>query len=91
MKHKTITCLLISVALLVGATHSKACTSIIVSGKVTPDGRPYIFKNRDTHDLDNLAIQIQGSHYRFIGIVAAIAVKTLPKGALVEIEVIAEV
>ena len=71
MKHKTITCLLISVALLVGATHSKACTSIIVSGKVTPDGRPYIFKNRDTHDLDNLAIQIQGSHYRFIGIVAA--------------------
>ena len=65
MKHKTITCLLISVALLVGATHSKVCTSIIVSGKVTPDGRPYIFKNRDTHDLDNLAIQIP-DFYRWI-------------------------
>jgi len=72
MQHKIITKLLIiSVALLSGATHSKACTSIIVSGKVTPDGRPYIFKNRDTHDLDNLAVQIQGSRYRFIGIVAA--------------------
>jgi len=70
MKHLTITCLLVSAALLGGAAHSNACTSIIVSGKVTPDGRPYIFKNRDTHDLDNLAIQIQGPRYRFIGIVA---------------------
>ena len=70
MKQLAITCLLVSAALLAGAAHSKACTSIIVSGKVTPDGRPYIFKNRDTHDLDNLAIQIQGSRYRFIGIVA---------------------
>ena len=70
MKQLAITCLLVSAALLGGAAHSNACTSIIVSGKVTPDGRPYIFKNRDTHDLDNLAIQIQGSRYRFIGIVA---------------------
>lgn len=70
MKHLAITCLLVSAALLGGAAHSNACTSIIVSGKVTPDGRPYIFKNRDTHDLDNLAIQIQGPRYRFIGIVA---------------------
>ena len=70
MKHLAITCLLVSAALLGGAAHSNACTSIIVSGKVTPDGRPYIFKNRDTHDLDNLAIQILGPRYRFIGIVA---------------------
>lgn len=70
MKHLAITCLLVSAALLRGAAHSNACTSIIVSGKVTPDGRPYIFKNRDTHDLDNLAIQIKGPRYRFIGIVA---------------------
>ena len=70
MKHLAITCLLVSAALLGGAAHSNACTSIIVSGKVTSDGRPYIFKNRDTHDLDNLAIQIQGPRYRFIGIVA---------------------
>ncbi|MBQ4450528.1 MAG: acyl-CoA--6-aminopenicillanic acid acyl-transferase [Prevotella sp.] len=63
--------LLMSAALLWGAVYSNACTSIIVSGKVTPDGRPYIFKNRDTHDQNNLAIQLQGSRYRFIAIVAA--------------------
>ena len=63
--------LLISAAFLWSAAYSYACTSIIVSGKVTPDGRPYIFKNRDTHDQNNLAIQLQGSRYRFIAIVAA--------------------
>lgn len=71
MKHIAFIHIFICAALLGGAAHSNACTSIIVSGKVTPDGRPYIFKNRDTQDLDNLAIQIQGPRYRFIGIVAA--------------------
>lgn len=49
----------------------QACTSIIVSGKVTPDGRPYIFKNRDTPDVDNLEIIMQGSKYTFLATVAA--------------------
>lgn len=71
MKRFTISLFLLYAALWWGVAYSNACTSIIVSGKVTPDGRPYIFKNRDTGDLDNLAIQIQGSRYRFIGIVAA--------------------
>lgn len=71
MKRFSIIIILFYAAFLWGAAYSDACTSIIVSGKVTPDGRPYIFKNRDTRDLDNLAIQIQGSRYRFIGIVAA--------------------
>ena len=48
MKFFASICLLMTVALLTGATKSAACTSVIVSGKVTPDGRPYIFKNRDT-------------------------------------------
>lgn len=26
----------------------KACTSVLVSGKVSKDGRPFILKNRDT-------------------------------------------
>ena len=71
MKHKTITCLLISVALLVGATHSKACTSIIVSCR---------------HELCLAEFFAEPFPAR-----SAVAVKTLPKGALVEIEVIAEV
>ena len=70
MKHYSISCLLLGVPLLVGATSSHACTSVIVSGKVTPDGRPYIFKNRDTPNQDNLVVSVQGSLYRFIAIVA---------------------
>ena len=49
-----------------GALPSVACTSVIVSGKVTPDGRPYIFKNRDTPNQDNLVVSVQGRIYRFL-------------------------
>lgn len=70
MKFFASICLLMTVALLTGATKSAACTSVIVSGKVTPDGRPYIFKNRDTPNQDNLVVTVQGSRYRFIAIVA---------------------
>lgn len=48
-----------------------ACTSVIVSGRVTKDGRPLIFKNRDTSTLHNLTIVVQGSRYRYIGLVNA--------------------
>lgn len=58
-----------SVALFGVATPSYACTSVIVSGKVTPDGRPYIFKNRDTPNQDNLVVTVQGKRYRFVAIV----------------------
>ncbi len=48
-----------------------ACTSFMVSGRVTPDGRPLMFKNRDTGNQDNLMVSIKGEKYRFIGIVSA--------------------
>lgn len=69
MKYFAHILMLMTVALLGGATKSVACTSVIVSGKVTPDGRPYIFKNRDTPNQDNLVVSVQGSKYRFIAIV----------------------
>ena len=49
----------------------QACTSVIVSGKATKDGRPLIFKNRDTSTLHNLTIVVQGQVYRYIGLVNA--------------------
>ena len=58
-------------AILLGPAKSTACTSFIVSGKATPDGRPLIFKNRDTGGTDNVAVLVQGELYRYIGIVAA--------------------
>lgn len=48
-----------------------ACTSFMVSGKVTPDGRPLMFKNRDTDKLNNLTVLVRGEKYRFLGIVSA--------------------
>jgi len=65
--------------ILLPSFHAEACTSVIVSGKVSPDGRPYIFKNRDTGDTDNLVISKKGERYRFIAIVSAR--DTLARGA----------
>lgn len=50
---------------------SRACTSVIVSGKVTRDGRPLLFKNRDTPNVDNLSLLVQGEKYKYLAIVRA--------------------
>lgn len=47
-----------------------ACTSFIVSGKATKDGRPMIFKNRDTGEVNNVVVVVQGELYRYMGITA---------------------
>lgn len=56
---------------MVGLQPVKACTSVIVSGRVTKDGRPMIFKNRDTNSLHNLSMVFQGPKYRYLGVVNA--------------------
>ena len=58
--------------LFASAAISYACTSIIVSGKVTPDGRPLIWKNRDTGAARNIMrhFPAQDGKYAFTGIVA---------------------
>ena len=48
-----------------------ACTSVIVSGKATKDGRPLIFKHRDSGKLHNMMIVVQGRRYRYLGLVNA--------------------
>lgn len=47
---------------------SMACTSFIVSGRVTPDGRPLIFKNRDTPNQNNHVVLVKGEKYRFLAV-----------------------
>ena len=49
----------------------KACTSVIVSGRVTKDGRPMIFKHRDSRSVHNMMIVVQGRRYRYLGLVNA--------------------
>ncbi len=53
------------------AAKSLACTSILVSGKASKDGRPLLFKNRDTGTLSNILVDLQGETYRFTGIANA--------------------
>ena len=54
-----------------------ACTSVIVSGRVTKDGRPMIFKHRDSGKVHNMMLVGQGKKYRYLGLVNA--EDTLPK------------
>lgn len=52
----------------------QACTSAIISGRLTPDGRPLIWKHRDTDELNNRVDYIargKGVKYAFIAVVNA--------------------
>ncbi len=42
-----------------------ACTSAIISGRVTPDGRPLLWKHRDTDAAQNLVRYFKGDKYAF--------------------------
>jgi hypothetical protein len=46
-----------------------SCTSVIVSGKYTVNGRPLIWKNRDTGALNNKVVYFNSGKYTFIGVV----------------------
>jgi hypothetical protein len=48
-----------------------ACTAIIISGKATPDGRPILWKNRDTDQLQNAIKYFDDGKYKSIGLVNA--------------------
>lgn len=58
--------------MILGAVPSLACTSAIITGKVTPDGRPLLWKHRDTGELNNRVQYFPVSSqnkYSFIGLV----------------------
>ena len=44
-----------------------ACTSVIISGKATANGRPLMLKNRDTDHFNNRMEYFRGPVYSFIG------------------------
>ncbi|MEA2078133.1 MAG: carcinine hydrolase/isopenicillin-N N-acyltransferase family protein [Candidatus Marinimicrobia bacterium] len=45
-----------------------ACTSAVISGSATVDGRPLLWKHRDTGSLENKMVFISDSGYDFMGI-----------------------
>ena len=58
-------------ATIVSSVSALACTSVIITSKASKDGRPMIFKNRDTGSLSNICIERQGTLYRYVGIANA--------------------
>jgi len=48
-----------------------SCTAAVVSGKATPDGRPLLWKNRDTSNPDNKVIFLRGEKFGFIAVINA--------------------
>ena len=56
--------------LMLAVCQAWACTAVIASGKVTADGRPFIFKNRDSSDgANNSLLTLKGTKYQFVGVV----------------------
>lgn len=46
-----------------------ACTLLVAAGKATPNGRPLMWKNRDTSQLLNKLMFFKGAKYSFIGLI----------------------
>ncbi len=60
---------LIGLLFILSATALFPCTTAIVSGKFTRDGRPLLFKHRDTGTLDNKLMFFSDGKYEYIGLV----------------------
>ncbi|MHC1703508.1 MAG: hypothetical protein AB9846_06325 [Tenuifilaceae bacterium] len=48
---------------------SFSCTTAIISGKATPDGRPILWKHRDTDNFNNKMMYFKGVRYNYIGLI----------------------
>ena len=46
-----------------------ACTTAIVSGKATPDGRPLLLKHRDSGFYQNKIMHFNDGKYKYVGVV----------------------
>ena len=66
----------LAVSLCIGfSIDGLACTSAVISAKASSDGRPLLWKNRDTDELDNRIQSFKGAKYDFIAIVNSRNVK----------------
>ena len=48
---------------------SYGCTTAVISGKATPDGRPLLWKHRDSDNFNNKIKYFKGVRYSYIGLV----------------------
>lgn len=70
MKNPIFRNILFSILLLAAAqAPTQACTSVIISGKYTPDGRPLMWKHRDTGELDNKIWHLHAGRYPAVALI----------------------
>ncbi len=50
-----------------------ACTSIVVSGRASADGRPFIFKNLDAKNWNVVAASFQGERFFYTAMIIAVS------------------
>jgi hypothetical protein len=50
-------------------TTGNACTTFLISGKYTADGKPILFKNRDTDQMQNALAFFEDGKYKYIALV----------------------
>ena len=65
---KKLTFLLVFISLLL-TDSLDACTSVIISGKYTADGRPIMWKHRDTSNENNKLVYVTSGMYTYIAMV----------------------
>ena len=60
-----LVCMMV-IAMVCTVAPAWACSSAVISGKVTPDGRPLLWKNRETGHLRNHMAYVKGEKYDFV-------------------------
>ncbi len=57
---------------IAGIFRGMACSTAVISGKATSDGRPLLWKHRDTWSLTNKIVQFFDGKYACVGLVNAV-------------------
>jgi hypothetical protein len=60
---------ILSLFLFAGIFETQACTTAVISGKYTKDGRPLLWKNRDTWAVNNALRYFDDGKYAYVGLV----------------------
>jgi hypothetical protein len=68
-KELMMRCLIFLIFLAISPPPAFPCTSAIISGRATPDGRPLLWKHRDSSCPRNAVRSFRGERYQFAGIV----------------------
>lgn len=61
--------ILLFAAIVLSSNNTAACTIAVISGTQTPDGRPILWKHRDTGTLNNKLVYFNEGKYPAIGLI----------------------